>query len=69
VKSSNGRTLFTGTLPRGESLTFRGDEFRVRMGAGQNLAAVFDGLRVPDLPAGAATVAVELGNVSVLELG
>jgi hypothetical protein len=69
VKSSNGRTLFTGTLPRAKSLTFRGGEFRVRMGAGQNLAAVFDGVPVPDLPAGTATVAVELGNLSVLELG
>jgi Domain of unknown function (DUF4115) len=64
-----GRMLYAGTLSRGRSVSLAGSAFWVRMGAGQNLSAEFDGEPVRALPRGAATVSVELGAVTVIELG
>jgi hypothetical protein len=64
-----GQVLFTGVLTRGRSVTIAGTFFWVRMGAGQNITGSFDGREVRDLPGGAATVSIEDGAVSVVELG
>jgi Domain of unknown function (DUF4115) len=64
-----GRSLFTGMLARGRSVSVPGTVFWIRMGAGQNLSGLFAGRKVAGLPDGAATVVVEDGTVSVVEHG
>lgn len=64
-----GRSLFTGMLARGRSVTLPGTVFWIRMGAGQNLSGLFAGRKVAGLPGGAATVRLEDGTVAVVEYG
>ena len=60
--SSNGKTLFIGTLVRGKTVTLAGSKLWIRLGASGNVAGRLNGKPLTGLPAGTVSfVATALG--------
>lgn len=66
---ARGRVLYSGVLSSGQSVEVNGPAFWIRLGAGQNVRALFDGRPASGIPPGTATVTLADGAADVLESG